>query len=366
MNYFNGMKIALAVPNKGPCGILDYSNTLRNAYCGEMDIIKEPLFKASGYDCLHVQFEATMFRKGRTTVFPQLMEKNKNIPRVVTVHEVWDTNPYVAKRPTGNGLPSFLRRLKYDVAHSLEMREERLARLNYLCDNIIVHTRYAKHLLIKKGCDPDKISVLPLPVVNHLPDPREVAGIPRENDKLIILMFGFISPAIDYNTVFQALKEVKYQYTLIIAGTSRRPVDASLDVKVNELVKQYGLEKHVFRTGFVENRDLDALFTAANVFIHAPLFKTASWSLANALGADLPIIAPDLPHIQEINAERYCIKTYPQGDTDRLATCLKDFFDKTERVNARKKIRDYANDHPPAKFAESHLSLYRRLCEHRN
>jgi glycosyltransferase involved in cell wall biosynthesis len=360
------MKTALIVPSRGNCGISDYSFDLRSAYKGEMDIQNDPLFKATGYDIIHVQFEATLFRNKRTTLFPKLMQRNGNLVKVVTVHEVWEENPYVSKRPEGNSLVDKLRKIRYDVNHALELREERLARLRYLSDAVIVHTRYAKHILTRKGCDPEIIHVLPMPIFFRRPDPRTVPGLAVNKNKLIALMFGFISSVIDYETVLNAFSEVKNIYTLVIAGGLRRPEDTVINSTIDKLIEEKELMNHVVKLGHVAKKDLDALFTSANIFIHAPKIKTASASLANAMGAGLPVIATDHHHISEINAEHNCIRTFKTGDFETLTFHMRELADKEERVNARERVRFYAEDHSLEKFAESHLSLYRRLFEYRD
>ncbi|MBL8027995.1 MAG: glycosyltransferase [Fibrobacteres bacterium] len=360
------MKIALIVPSKINCGIADYSMDLRGAYKGEMDLIHDPLFKAAEYDILHVQFEAVLFRKNRTTLFPRLMQNNSEKVKIVTVHEVWDDNPYIEKRPVEGGLINFIRKIRYDFRHALEYREERLARLRYLSDAVIVHTRNAKQVLTKKGCDPEIIHVIPMPVFDRRPDPRSVPGLTVKKDKLVALMFGFITPATDYDTVLKAFTEVKNIYTLVIAGGTRRPEDVAFSSQLDHKIEELGLSAHVVKLGHVASKDLDALFTSANIFIHAPKIKTASSALANALGAGLPVIASEGNQVLEINAEHNCIRTFTPGDTDKIVLHMRELVDKDERVKARERIRFYAEEHTLDKFAESHLSLYRRLLEHRN
>jgi len=361
------MKIAMSIPGREPCGIRDYVHRLRKVLTGEIQLFQDPQFRAPSHQLIHVHFEPTLFRQGRSTWFPALMQRNKRLVKVVTVHEVFDQNPFLFPRPERPGFRGFWARLKYDFLHALEHREERFARIHFMADAVIVHTRHSRSLLAKKGCPADKIHVMPFPVYEHFPDPRDLpllSGIP--SDKPLILIYGFITSGVDYETVLKAFLPLRGLARLVIAGSARRKEDEILEVQLKEGIQRLGLQDEVRMLGYVAPECVDALFTRARIFIHAPRIKTASASLAQALGASLPIVATDLPHVREINAEVYCIRTYDPGNVEELTRHLQDLLDLEVRSFWREKVRQYAASHTLKKFGEMHHALYRRLLESRS
>jgi glycosyltransferase involved in cell wall biosynthesis len=358
------MKVAMLVPGIGPCGIHDYTLRLQNRFPGQMDLFHATCFEAGDHDLLHVQFEPTLFRLGRKSLFPALMRKNHRLKKVVTVHEAYEVNPFIAPRPSVTGLLGFLKRAKYDFLHGLERLEESFARHDFYADAVIVHTVYAKALLARKGCSPEKIHVLPHPVFDHPPPQGTPLGWKNISEgKKMLLVFGFISPAVDYAAVLRAMRSLQTRCCLVIAGGARRPEDRPLEADLDELIRKEGLAEAVQRIPYVPEDCLSFLFRRADVFISASRFKTSSGSLAHALGECLPAVASDLPYIREINAEVNCLKTYRPGDAEDLAAKILELLDPGTHAEVQKRLRQYADLHSLARFAESHASIYRGLLE---
>jgi len=361
------IKVAMAVPGTGPCGISDYAQKLQAHYPGMMTLFTAPVFEARGFDLLHVQYEPTLFRKERKTLFPDLMRGNRRIKRVVTVHEVYEKNPFIAPRPETPGLLGALSRARYDFSHSLELSEEGFARKGFFADRVVVHTRHAKAILTRKGCPAEKIEVIPFPVYRHPPARGTPLGwkkIPQEMK--VVLMFGFISPVVDFETVLKAMHAHKERCVLVLAGCGRRREDKPLEDALEALVSKEGLTDCVRRTGYVPEECLDFLFNRADVFVSAPRFKSSSASLAHALGSGLPIVAPDLPHVQEINAEANCIRTFRPGDPVDLAEKINTLLEAETHQDVKERILNYAGNHSMEKFAADNASVYRRAIEDRH
>ena len=354
------MDIQLVIPFCEQCGIHDYAVLLAEHLPGAG--IRHALNSASpACDVLHVQYEPTLFRQGRKNRFPVLKECVARA-RVVTVHEVYESNPFIAPLPQGPGPMGALRRLKYRLIHRLEFLEESFAAQDFFAHAILVHTRAAKALLVAKGASPDKIHVLPHPV---FPLPPGTAPLPSSpGGPRTILVFGFLSPANDYGLLLDAFTRVRERARLVIAGTVRRPEDKGLEEKLALDIARRGLTDRVKRTGYVESGKLAALFSCADLFVSPARVKTGSGTLARALGAGLPVIAADLPHVREINNEvADCIAAYPAGDPAALAACLSTLLDDTAARAARERVQAYARKHSLAAFAEAHVQLYRRLLE---
>jgi glycosyltransferase involved in cell wall biosynthesis len=354
----------MVVPENGPCGIGDYARRLETAMSGAIRVIHDPLFNARDFDILHVQYEPALFRHGRKSRFPALMRKNSRIKRVVTVHEAYEKNPFIAPRPCQKGLLGFLKKLRYDYRHDLEIFEASFPRRDFFADAVIVHTRDAKAILTRQGCHAERMFTLPHPVFDHAPALNAPPGWKNPpEDKKTLLWFGFISPAVDFDTLFGALKILKDRCYLVLAGSTRRPEDKAMVPDLEKRVQAEGLSGHVQWTGYVAEECLSFLFSRADVFVSTPRFKTASGSLSHALGEGLPIAAPDLPYVREINAEGNGIKTYAPGDPCDLARQITALLDAGTHQEYGRRLRRYAARHTLTNFAEDHAAIYGRLLE---
>ncbi len=361
------MKIAMVVPESGPCGIGDYTRRLVELMPEQVDLICTQVANANSHDILHVQYEPVLFRKKRKSLFPTLMRWNHNLKKVVTVHEAYHVNPFIAERPVEKGLIGFLKRIKYDFRHSLELYEESFAKRDFYSDAVIVHTRNAKAVLMRKGCHQEKIHVIPHPVFSHPPArkaPRGWKKIPE--DKKILLLFGFISPAVDYETILKALKCVQDRCFLVIAGSTRRPEDRGLEDALVKKIQDEGVENSVHLTGYVEEECLSFLFSRSDIFISAPRFKTASGSLSHALGECIPVVAPDMQHVREINAEINCINTYEPGNFKELSKKIEELLDPSIYAEFVNRLKVYSGNHSITSFIENQTVIYRRVLESSN
>ncbi|MFH0918772.1 MAG: glycosyltransferase family 4 protein [Fibrobacterota bacterium] len=355
------MDVQVVVPFRERCGINDYAALLA-AHLPGTARLRHTLNPAHpACDILHVQFEPTLFRQGGQSCLP-VLKKCRARARVVTVHEVYEINPFVAPMPEGNGPLNALRRLKYRLSHRLVLREDTFAARNFFVDAVIVHTNFARRILLQRGASGECIHVLPHPVFPLPPgdssDPSAVDG------KKTILVFGFLSPANDYAMLLKAFARVRDRARLIIAGAARRMEDRDLEETLTREIEKQGLSREVERIGYVEPNGLAALFNRADLFVSPAVIKCGSGTLARALGAGLPAVAPDLPYVQEINAEvPGCVAAYRAGDSVALAACLETLLEPDAACAARERVRTYAEKHSLAAFAKAHAQLYGRLLE---
>jgi glycosyltransferase involved in cell wall biosynthesis len=282
--------------------------------------------------------------------------------RAVTVHEVYDENPFVAPMPGQKGPLGALKRAKYRLTHRLEQLEDSLARQDFLAEAVIVHTRDAAEILMRKGCAEGKIHVLPMPVISASNGDRE-KGLGRwsPDRRPVVLVFGFLTPVNDYETVFRALTALGGRARLVVAGGVRRREDRVLEKTLDQAILRHGLSDTAMRAGFVAESDLPDLFAAADVFVCPARVKTASTSLARALGAGVPVVAPAMSYIEEINRESACIKLFEPGDATGLARCIEELLAPGAGERLRRQMAPYARKYTMAWFAEQHRQIYRRV-----
>jgi glycosyltransferase involved in cell wall biosynthesis len=357
------MKIAIFAPFRQKCGVYDYAVRMAGASPVPVDLIGDKGALRDGWDVLHVQYEPALFREGRRNVLPEVMGSMR-AKKVVTLHEVYEGNPFVFPRPKRPGLLGFLKRARWDYAHRLERREEAFAAADFFADAVVVHTADAREILERRMASPGKVSVLPHPVVDvGRGDPRrgrEKWGLPQGN---IALVFGFITSVNDYGTLLDAAALLKESVTFVIAGSVRREEDRGPEADLDQAIRDRGLAKSVRRVGYVEKECLPDLFACADVFVSVPRVKTASGSVSHALGAALPVAAPDLPVFQEIRSESDCLWLFRPGDANSLSRAVSALLEEDENRRAREKAAEYATRHSIRAFMEEHVKIYRRLLE---
>ena len=313
---------------------------------------------------MHVQYDAGLFRQGRRNILPQVMA----LPvrrKVITVHEVYEMNPYIARRPNRNGLISSLKQVKWDFLHRLERKEEGFAALNYFADSIIVHTQAAADVLKRKRCDSGKIQVWPHPAIivpkGDRQKGRQRFGLPEEG--VVILVFGFITPANDYATFFSAIEPLQGKVTFLLAGGPREGRYQSIQQEMGQAIVEKGLSASVVRTGYVEESLLPDLFAAADLFVSIARVKTASGPISRALGSGLPVLAADMDYTRELAGQSEAVIRYESGNAEALKQGIVSLLDKEYRLRLCAAADEYAKTHSFAAFAANHLQLYRRLFE---
>ena len=150
---------------------------------------------------------------------------------------------------------------------------------------------------------------------------------------------------------------------LVLAGGIRREADETIDREIDSAIERLGIGERVVRPGYVRDGDLADLFAAADLFISTAKFKTSSGAVARALGAHVPVIATNLPFIQEINQESGCVKTYDAGDAQALAAAIDTLVEKKTNRMYRDLAARYAALHSLTSFALRHIEIYGRTSE---
>lgn len=357
------MNLGMVIPFAGRCGIKDYTKLITAEFNFPFDLILN--IKNTNNiknNILHIQYEPTLFREGRKNIFPEFMKKHK-LPKVVTVHEVYDSNPFISERPKLNSIWDFknkLRQLKYDIIHSLERVEDTFAKNDFFADSIIVHTSRSKEILIEKGCTVEKIKVISHPV--FVP-PRDFSRTNKYSylPKNFVLIFGFISTVNDYNLLMDTA-ELMPETVFVLAGGGRRDEEVGLVGKLKDEIEERKLEHRIILTGYVDKADMPELFSMASIYLSLSIFKTSSGSLARALGSNLPCLSLNLPYVSEINKEINAVVTYKKRDAEDLSLKIQHLLQPINNSNARKAVRQYAKEHSVVDFVNQHLKIYSTLA----
>jgi glycosyltransferase involved in cell wall biosynthesis len=199
--------------------------------------------------------------------------------------------------------------------------------LSRLADRIHVHSlRAAAPVLQALAVPPAKLIVLPHG--NYVPvhDPRGIdqAAARAErgwtSDQRIVLLFGRLDAYKGGADVLQALARSDADLRLVIAGKQIVPLGQDLEILPSRI-----RERVTILDGFVREGDVGRLFGAADAVVLPYRSILTSGTLMLALTMGKPVIAPDLPAIEEMVQDGREALLYPAGDAEGLAEALARF-----------------------------------------
>ncbi|MEJ2747640.1 MAG: glycosyltransferase family 1 protein, partial [Anaerolineae bacterium] len=177
----------------------------------------------------------------------------------------------------------------------------------------------------------DKISVLYCgvnPMFRRVTDEGELTAV-RHKYNLghtpYILSVGTVQPRKNYQMLIRAFRPVAEQqpHNLIIAGGKGWLYDEMMA----EVARQ-GLNGRVHFIGFVEDADLPALYSAADLFAMPSLYEGFGLPLLEAMACGVPVLSSNASSLPEVVGET-AVQLSPQDQSDQSAwtSALRSFLD---------------------------------------
>ena len=224
------------------------------------------------------------------------------------------------------------------------------ALVNYLNDVVPRSVKRATHILADSkstkedlqsawGVSKDKITVLysgvntrfrPATNENRLSDLRQRYQLGAAP---FLLTVGTVQPRKNYRMLIQAFAPLadKLPHNLVIAGGKGWLYD-----DIMSEVNHHQLEGRVLFTGFVEDDDLPALYSAATLFVFPSLYEGFGLPLLEAMACGVPIINSDSSSLPEV-AEGVTIQLppdHPKAWTEAMQWLLDDPVRRAQLVAA--------------------------------
>lgn len=136
---------------------------------------------------------------------------------------------------------------------------------------------------------------------------------------------------VNYNKNLLTLAEscLKANISLVIVG--KQAVDESVDLNHTEnrsfsdFLSKYGDNKKIIRLGFVETKDLVAIYNLATVYCHPSYYEGFGLPILEALACGTPVVASRIQAHVEI-AEGSCLFEKEFTNSDKFAETLKQFL----------------------------------------
>ena len=148
---------------------------------------------------------------------------------------------------------------------------------------------------------------------------------PAKGEKADHVKFGMqsrLSATKDHETLIHAfnilLKEMQNHITaqLWIAG------DGECKPTLEALVEKLGIKQNVVFTGLLDEADLPQFINSLDIYIHATLGETMSTAIMQVMACKLPIIATDVPGVNNMIQDKINGLLVPAKDPVKMASAM--------------------------------------------
>jgi len=177
-------------------------------------------------------------------------------------------------------------------------------------------------------------------------------------DEPIFLSVGRYAPAKAQDDLIAAMDRITDTYPsarLFVVGWG------ALENELEAAAAERGLSANVTLTGRVSPTDIHEWYALADVFVTSSVSEGLGIAGLEAMAAELPVVATDVPGLREIVNDETTGLLVPPNAPDRLADAMEHVLESTEQYGARGYERATAV-FDIRKTASSHIKLYRELC----
>jgi glycosyltransferase involved in cell wall biosynthesis len=326
-------------------------------------VLKQFSEQLKSCDILHIQHEFSFYSKDELDeIVSEAKRQSKKI--IITVHTSLHAGMPkldVKKLLSSSGLRHAVgtKRLKnYLINVHVEPMKK--------ADLVLVHNSVTADSLIKYGVQKASIFkiTMPVPVLDFKLRTSDITKhLDRQPGDIIFCTVGFLSENKGMRDALEALGHLPSNYKLaMIGGAHPLGVNDAFYEEMKELVRQRGLEKRVYITGYIKEDDrLNALIRECDVCVY-PFDKNyysgvTSASLNNSLANYKPAITYPTKPILEMNAEMPAVISCNDFNPTELVRELKRIDIKKQSSIAEKYAHAFSYDKQAARLG----NIYRQL-----
>lgn len=303
-------------------------------------------------DVIHIQYSGWLWGNNGRLQLNNLRSffKNCSRPLVATFHDIYLQPSYLSfkgkvRRAWHQYVPigSTLRQVLRQCQHCLVCTQEEAQQLNQLVGK--QQTAIIPHFVELRSLKLDKSQV------------RTQLGL----DGTILTVLGWIHPDKGHQLVVEALPEMPSNVKVVFAGRPSLGGEAFGD-ELLALAKEKGVSDRLQITGYLSEEDLERYLVATDLAI-CPFKKlSASGSMSTWISVARPILASNVPQIEEYNhLEPGAIKTFAPYTPSALATAatqiLSDSFASTDQ-----KLDKLRQQLDMSVIFDQHLEYYRQAA----
>ncbi|MEK3764648.1 glycosyltransferase family 4 protein [Solibacillus sp. FSL K6-4121] len=244
-------------------------------------------------------------------------------------------------------LSSSINPLQFDKPHEIPLNK----RLINSAKAIIVHSDYARNKVLEINPAANCIKINQIgPDIASRDYYKELKKVYRKKygikeDEVLISSFGYVSPTKRIDKVLEALassKDKRFKYLLVGEGDY-----------IDSLIKKYGLEEIVIKTGFTDLIEFDDLIACSDIVVNLryPYMGETSATMIRALCLGKPTIVSNIGWFSEIDDASVIKIEVDNYEVENLKKCLSKLLDDSnykESLGQQAKI--YAE-----KYLDSHV-----------
>ncbi len=188
------------------------------------------------------------------------------------------------------------------------------------CDAVFSITQYQKDIFVQKGLKPDRVFVIP----NMIDDARPLAPAKPFAKPPVVGVIGRLDdPVKGFPDFIRALGELKKQnipFKGVIGGAPTGKDRSEYD-KIVALIQELNLQNDVDLLGWFSNQD--DFYKLIDVFVLSSTHESFGIVLLEAMVRAKPVVSSLAEGPREIFADNSAAYTFPAGDWQTLAKCLK-------------------------------------------
>lgn len=312
-------------------------------------------------DVAHIQHEYSFFGyrlPWRNQFGPFVAQIQR--PLVITRHVTFD-GPLMVP---GHGPGHWLRRFKWSLynkwwgPYARQLNKDTFDRADQI---IVLSARLKDHLLVR-GVAAQKIHVIPAGVPQVV-TPYGGEALRAEwgwQDKEVLGVFGYITPAKGHALMLEALAQLPERYVLVIAGGVRREADRPVLTELERRIQELNLQARVRITGYLAEEVVPQHIDACAALIYPATHVDSSYSLITGLAYQhAPLIASDAFGHREVAERQAGITLFRSGDAADLAQVIQAVTtDPDRRLAAVEESRRYAHEYAWPVIAQRTREVY--------
>lgn len=207
-----------------------------------------------------------------------------------------------------------------------------------------------------------EVTALVNPVDTELFSPEVSPSVRRKNGEYILVCPRRLVAKNGVHILIEAMPKIlaAHNVRLIIAG------DGPLRGKIENRMKQLGIERNILLLGAVPNENMPAILSSADLIVMPSLMEATSIAALESMASGKAIAASNIGGLPEIIDESVGFLMEP-GNPDDIADKVNDALRdlpllREKGVKARKKVEE---NWSAKRLADHHLETYRRLSENR-
>jgi len=150
-------------------------------------------------------------------------------------------------------------------------------------------------------------------------DPTQLQADEKDENELIFINVSRYIPQKSHSDMIAAMKQVVDiipQARLFLIGRG------ALEEQIRNEVRKHDLEENITVTGYVTQEDLYRYYSLADAFVLSSLKEGFGIVLVEAMAAELPVVATDIPGVNEVVDDGTTGELVPINDPESLAEAM--------------------------------------------